>query len=85
MKVVIFNILHEIFASFLKVLGPRMVARSKFHAEDPQTLGAALQNLVDLSLLLVTTYSLLRMPESFNSRITAINAALQNALVYVEP
>jgi len=54
MKVVLFNNLHEVFANFPKVLGPRMVARSKFHAEGPQILRAALQNLVSLSLLSVS-------------------------------
>jgi hypothetical protein len=86
MEVVIFKILLEGFATFRKVLGPRIVVQSRFHGEDPQILGAALQNLVAPSLLSVTQYSLLRMPESLNSRITAINvAALQNALESVGP
>lgn len=42
MEVVIFNILLEGFANFPKVLGPSTVVQSKFRAEGPQILGAAL-------------------------------------------
>ena len=66
MQVVIFNILHEGFANFPNVLGPRIVARSKFHAQGPHILGAALQNLVGISLLSVSDTVLI----TANARIT---------------
>jgi hypothetical protein len=35
---------------YLKILGTERVTRSKFHSEDPQILGATLQNLVTWDL-----------------------------------
>ena len=48
----IYNTLHQVFANFPKVLGVRMVARSKFHTNGPLILGATGQNLICLSLLI---------------------------------
>ena len=66
MEVVIFKILLEGFANFPNVLSPRTEAQSKFHAEGPEILGAALQNLLGLSLLSVSDTVII----TANGRIT---------------